>query len=402
MQRPMSSQVVDERRIVPVDASASPPDDASAYDASDARTTAADTSSDGGRAADALLDVRHLKKYFPIRGGLLRRVVAEVKAVDDVSFTVGRGRTLGLVGESGCGKTTLGRTILRLHEPTAGEILLDGRPITGLSHAELKRRRREMQIVFQDPYGSLNPRRTVLETLREPLDLHRIATPRERRQRVEELLELVGLRPQVLSRYPHEFSGGQRQRIGIARALALDPKLVVADEAVSALDVSVQAQVLNLIAELQRRLGLSLLFISHDLAVVQHLSHDVAVMYLGKIVESGPAARVYSDPKHPYTRALLSAVPVPDPSAKSRRIVLPGDVPSPVSPPSGCPFHPRCPEARPECREIVPRTVTVEPMRRDALRDGAAARSSAPHRVACHLHRESGENGASHAPENEV
>jgi len=336
-------------------------------------------------SAEPLLDVRHLKKHFPIRGGLLRRVVAQVKAVDDVSFSVERGRTLGLVGESGCGKTTLGRTILRLHEPTAGDIVLDGQPITGLDHRELTQRRREMQIVFQDPYGSLNPRRTVLETLREPLDLHRIGTPRERRRRVEELLELVGLRPQVLARYPHEFSGGQRQRIGIARALALDPKLVVADEAVSALDVSVQAQVLNLIAELQRRLGLALLFISHDLAVVQHLSHDVAVMYLGKIVESGPADRLYSDPKHPYTRALLSAVPVPDPQAKSRRIVLPGDVPSPANPPRGCPFHTRCPEVMPECREVAPQTVTIEQVR--AALGGAAARSSRPHRVACHLYR---------------
>src|SRR5690606_32044745 len=247
--------------------------------------------------------------------------------------------------------------------PTSGEILLDGKPITGIPHRELTRRRREMQIIFQDPYGSLNPRRTVLETLREPLDLHRIGTPADRRRRVEELLELVGLRPQVLSRYPHEFSGGQRQRIGIARALALDPKLVVADEAVSALDVSVQAQVLNLIADLQRRLGLSLLFISHDLAVVQHLSNDVAVMYLGKIVESGPAERVYSDPKHPYTQALLSAVPIPDPQAKSKRIMLPGDVPSPANPPAGCPFHTRCPVVRPECREIVPPMVTVEPAR---------------------------------------
>jgi len=387
----MSSQLVDERRIVPT-ADASDAARAEIADMADARPrdahgAAADPAPEPGRrvhaeasGTDPLLDVRHLKKYFPIRGGLLRRVVAEVKAVDDVSFTVARGRTLGLVGESGCGKTTLGRTILRLHEPTSGEILLDGRPITGLSHRELTRRRREMQIVFQDPYGSLNPRRTVLETLREPLDLHRIGTPADRRRRVEELLELVGLRPQVLSRYPHEFSGGQRQRIGIARALALEPSLVVADEAVSALDVSVQAQVLNLIADLQRRLGLSLLFISHDLAVVQHLSHDVAVMYLGKIVESGPAERIYAEPKHPYTRALLSAVPVPDPTTKSRRIVLPGDVPSPVNPPPGCPFHPRCPEALAECRSVVPPTVTVEPAR------GTNARSNAPHRVACHLY----------------
>jgi oligopeptide/dipeptide ABC transporter ATP-binding protein len=332
-------------------------------------------------APEALLEVRRLKKYFPVRGGVLRRVVAEVKAVDGVSFTLGRGRTLGLVGESGCGKSTLGRAVLRLHEPTDGEIVLDGSPITGLTPRELRRRRREMQIVFQDPYGSLNPRRTVLETLREPLDLHAFGTAADRRRRVEELLELVGLRPQVLSRYPHEFSGGQRQRIGIARALALDPKLIVADEAVSALDVSVQAQVLNLIADLQRRFALSLLFISHDLAVVQHLSHDVAVMYLGKIVESGPAARVYTEPKHPYTRALLSAVPVPDPRSKSRRIVLPGDVPSPRDPPPGCPFHTRCPEVRAECRTVMPPMIDI----------GAAAdpnaRSTASHRVACHLYR---------------
>ena len=364
----------------------------------------------------ALLEVRHLRKHFPVRGGLLRRVVAQVKAVDDVSFTLERGRTLGLVGESGCGKSTLGRAVLRLHEPTAGEIVLDGSPVTGLPRRELTQRRREMQIIFQDPYGSLNPRRTVLETLREPLDLHRLGTREERRLRVEELLELVGLRRHVLSRYPHEFSGGQRQRIGIARALALDPKLVVADEAVSALDVSVQAQVLNLIADLQRRLGLSLLFISHDLAVVQHLSHDVAVMYLGKLVESGPAERIYADPKHPYTRALLSAVPVPDPTAKSRRIVLPGDVPSPANPPAGCPFHTRCPEVRPECREIVPAMLDVNGARGAARRgardlDAAVAGSGegssgegrsaegrsgegsrkgsalTPHRVACHLYR---------------
>ena len=320
-----------------------------------------------------LLEVRNLKKYFPVRGGVLRRVVAQVRAVDDVSFSIGRGRTLGLVGESGCGKSTLGRAVLRLHEPTSGEVILDGLPVTGLNARELRERRREMQIVFQDPYASLNPRRTVLQTLREPLDLHAIGTRAERHRRVEELLEIVGLRAQVASRYPHEFSGGQRQRIGIARALALDPKLIVADEAVSALDVSVQAQVLNLISDLQRRLGISFLFISHDLAVIQHVSHDVCVMYLGKLVETGSADSVYADPKHPYTRALFSAVPVPDPLRKSRRIVLPGDVPSPANPPPGCPFHTRCPEVQPECRRLMPATIDV----------GSGA---APHRVACHLY----------------
>ncbi len=327
----------------------------------------------------ALLKVSHLAKYFPIRGGLLRRVVAQLKAVDDVSFSLERGRTLGLVGESGCGKSTLGRAILRLLEPTAGEVTLDGRPVTGISHRELTRRRREMQIIFQDPYASLNPRRTIMQTLLEPLNLHRVGTLAERRQRVAELLELVGLSAAALPRYPHEFSGGQRQRIGIARSLALDPKLVVADEAVSALDVSVQAQVLNLLSDLQQRLGLSFLFISHDLAVVQHVSHDVAVMYLGRIVEIGPADRVYREPRHPYTRALLSAVPVPDPQRRSRRIVLPGDVPSAANPPPGCPFHTRCPEVRPECRTVRP--VTTNTSRSDAR----------PHLVDCHLYPQTGE-----------
>jgi peptide/nickel transport system ATP-binding protein len=327
----------------------------------------------------ALLEVRNLKKYFPVRGGLLRRVVNQVRAVDDVSFTIDRGKTLGLVGESGCGKSTLGRAVLRLHEPTAGEVVLDGKPVTGIAAELLRQRRREMQIVFQDPYASLNPRRTILETVREPLDVHRIGTRAERRRRVEELIELVGLRTRILSRYPHEFSGGQRQRIGIARALALDPKLIVADEAVSALDVSVQAQVLNLIADLQRRLQVSFLFISHDLAVVQQVSHDVAVMYLGRLVETGPAERIHAEPKHPYTRALFSAVPVPDPRHKSRRIVLPGDVPSPAHPPPGCPFQTRCPEVMSVCRQAMPATVDV----------GAAG---TPHRVACHLYTSPGPN----------
>ncbi len=325
----------------------------------------------------ALLDVRGLSKFFPIRGGVLRRVVAQLKAVDGVDLVLERGRTLGLVGESGCGKSTLGRAVLRLTEPTAGEVMLDGTPVTGISHRALTRRRREMQIIFQDPYASLNPRRTILQTLLEPLNLHRVGTPQTRRARVEELLDLVGMSRTALSRYPHEFSGGQRQRIGIARALALDPKLVVADEAVSALDVSVQAQVLNLLADLQQRLGLSFLFISHDLAVVQHVSHDVAVMYLGRIVEMGPADRVYADPKHPYTQALLSAAPVPDPQRRSRRIVLPGDVPSAANPPPGCPFHTRCPQVMPECRTVRPVTTNL-------------GDASHPHRVDCHLYGEKG------------
>jgi peptide/nickel transport system ATP-binding protein/oligopeptide transport system ATP-binding protein len=316
-----------------------------------------------------LLEVRDLVKHFPIRGGLFRRVTGAVRAVDGVSFTLARGRTLGLVGESGCGKSTLGRAILRLQEPTAGQVLLDGEDITALPREALLAKRRRMQIVFQDPYASLNPRRTVAQAIREPLDVHRIGTPAERARRVEELLDVVGMSAKVQDRYPHEFSGGQRQRIGIARALALNPSFIVADEPVSALDVSVQSQVLNLIARLQREHGIAFLFVSHDLAVIQHVSDDVAVMYLGKIVEMGPAEQVYRDPQHPYTRALLSAVPVPDPARRRGRIVLGGDVPSPARPPAGCAFHPRCPVAVARCRTETP-----------DLRAGGGAL-----RVACHL-----------------
>jgi peptide/nickel transport system ATP-binding protein/oligopeptide transport system ATP-binding protein len=316
-----------------------------------------------------LLEVRDLVKHFPIRGGLFRRVTGAVRAVDGVSFTLARGRTLGLVGESGCGKSTLGRAILRLQEPTAGQVLLDGEDITALPRAALLERRRRMQIVFQDPYASLNPRRTVAQAIREPLDVHRIGTPAERARRVEELLDVVGMSAKVQDRYPHEFSGGQRQRIGIARALALNPSFIVADEPVSALDVSVQSQVLNLIARLQREHGIAFLFVSHDLAVIQHVSDDIAVMYLGKIVEMGPAEQVYRDPQHPYTRALLSAAPVPDPARRRGRIVLGGDVPSPARPPAGCAFHPRCPVAVSRCRTETP-----------DLRAGGGGL-----RVACHL-----------------
>lgn len=322
-----------------------------------------------------LLRVRDLTKHFPVKGGLLRRTVAQVKAVDGVSFDILRGQTLGLVGESGCGKSTLGRAILRLHEPTSGEVALEGTDVMAASGGDLKRLRRNMQIIFQDPYASLSPRRTVFETLREPLDVHRIGTPAERRRKVEELLEVVGLRRAVLHRYPHEFSGGQRQRVGIARALALNPKFIVADEAVSALDVSVQSQVLNLIDDLQSEFGISFLFISHDLAVVQHISHQVGVMYLGQMVETAGAGDLYADPKHPYTRALMSAIPVPDPGKGTERIVLSGDVPSPMSPPSGCPFHTRCPAAMPHCSQIKPKLENV----------GSADK---PHWVACHLHTE--------------
>ena len=322
---------------------------------------------------ETLLDVRNLEKHFPVRGGLLRRVVAQVKAVDGVSFSLGTGQTLGLVGESGCGKSTLGRAILHLHKPTGGQVILEGTDLTTAGPQKLLEMRREMQIIFQDPFASLSPRRTVAQTIREPLDVHRIGTPAERNHRVEELLQVVGMRTAVLDRYPHEFSGGQRQRIGIARALALNPKLIVADEPVSALDVSVRAQVLTLIARLQRERGIAFLFISHDLSVVEHVSDQVGVMYLGKLVEMAPAKEIYRDPRHPYTQALLSAVPVPDPTRKSRRIVLTGDVPSPMNPPPGCPFHRRCPKVMDICSQVAPPVVDV----------GSAGR---PHRVACHLH----------------
>jgi len=321
----------------------------------------------------ALLEVRDLRKYFPVRGGLLRRVVAQVKAVDGVSFTLEPGKTLGLVGESGCGKSTLGRAILRLQQPTGGQVLLEGRDLATLGPREMVAMRREMQIIFQDPFASLSPRRTVAQTIREPLDVHGIGTAAERARRVAELLDVVGMRPGIMDRYPHEFSGGQRQRIGIARALALNPKLIVADEPVSALDVSVRSQVLNLIARLQREFGIAFLFISHDLSVVRHVSDQVGVMYLGKLVELAPTHELFANPRHPYTEALLSAVPVPDPTRKSKRIVLGGDVPSPMDPPPGCPFHPRCPKVMPHCSQVVPPTVEV----------GSADRS---HAVACHLY----------------
>ena len=321
----------------------------------------------------ALLEVRDLRKYFPVRGGLLRRVVAQVKAVDGVSFTLEPGKTLGLVGESGCGKSTLGRAILRLQQPTGGQVLLEGRDLATLGPGEMIAMRRQMQIIFQDPFASLSPRRTVAQTIREPLDVHGIGTAAERARRVAELLDVVGMRPGIMDRYPHEFSGGQRQRIGIARALALNPKLIVADEPVSALDVSVRSQVLNLIARLQREFGIAFLFISHDLSVVRHVSDQVGVMYLGKLVELAPTHELFANPRHPYTEALLSAVPVPDPTRKSKRIVLGGDVPSPMNPPPGCPFHPRCPKVLPHCSQVVPPTVEV----------GSAGRS---HAVACHLY----------------
>lgn len=325
-------------------------------------------------ATEALLQVRDLKKYFPVRGGVLRRVVAQLKAVDGVSFDIPSGKTFGLVGESGCGKTTLGRAVLRLHEPTSGSVVLDGTDITQLRRKALLAWRRRMQIIFQDPFASLSPRRTVRQTILEALDTHSIGQRHGREAEVERLLGVVGLRRQVLDRYPHEFSGGQRQRIGIARALATKPDFIVADEPVSALDVSVQSQVLNLLADLQREFGLAYLFIGHDLAVVQHISDEVGVMYLGRIVETASAEDIYRSPRHPYTRALMSAIPVPDPQTRRERIVLPGDVPSPVSPPGGCPFHPRCPEVMPICSRVVPPTVDVG--------------SGRHHAVTCHLYGE--------------
>ncbi|MGH2362557.1 MAG: ABC transporter ATP-binding protein [bacterium] len=299
---------------------------------------------------DNILEVRNLVKHFPItKGFIVQRQVGAVKAVDGVTFSIRRGETLGLVGESGCGKTTTGRVILRLMEPTSGEALFEGRNIFKLSKEELRKMRRDMQIIFQDPYSSLNPRMTVGDIIGEPLEIHNLARGKEKLRRVQELLEVVGLSPYHVNRYPHEFSGGQRQRIGIARALAVNPKLIICDEPVSALDVSIQAQVLNLLQELQKEFGLTYLFIAHDLSVVKHISDRIAVMYLGKIAEIARADEMFENPQHPYTEALLSAVPIPDPGMRRERIILPGDVPSPVNPPQGCRFHTRCLYARESC-----------------------------------------------------
>lgn len=317
-----------------------------------------------------LLQVNRLKKYFPIKGGLFGKQRGEVKAVDDISFTVKKGETLGLVGESGCGKSTTGRAILRLTEPTEGEVLFEGQDVTKLSREQMRRMRRDMQIVFQDPFASLNPRHSIGRILEEPLIVHNIGRAKERKERVRHLLEIVGLHPSYAGRYPHQFSGGQRQRIGIARALALNPKLIIADEPVSALDVSVQSQVLNLMQELQGEFQLTYLFIAHDLSVVKHISDRVGVMYLGRLVELSDKDNLYDNPKHPYTQALLSAVPNLDPDIKKERILLKGDVPSPANAPQGCAFHTRCPEAMDICK-------SVRPVFKDD-QDG--------HYVACHLY----------------
>ncbi len=318
----------------------------------------------------ALLEVRDLVKYFPVRKGVLARAAGYVRAVDGVSFSVPRGKTLSLVGESGSGKTTAGRVILRLLEPTSGQIFFDGRDISGVRGRALRALRKQMQIIFQDPYGSLNPRMTVYSMLSEALSIHRIAPRAEQRARAEELLRLVGLPPDSADRYPNEFSGGQRQRIGIARALAVEPALIVADEPVSALDVSIQAQILNLMEDLQEKLGLTYLFIGHNLSVVRHISDYVAVMYLGRIVERGAVDDIFERPVHPYTKALLSAAPEPDTKRKRERIILEGDTPSPINPPSGCPFHTRCPEAQPSCSQTPQHLVEITP----------------GHWAACHIH----------------
>ncbi len=316
-----------------------------------------------------VIEVKDLKKHFPVKKGLLRRTVGQVYAVDGVTFTVRAGETLGLVGESGCGKTTAGRAAMRLVEPTSGSIKVEGKEIIGLSKAELRPYRREMQIIFQDPFSSLNPRMTAGDIVGEPLLVHGVANAKERQEQVAALFARVGLRQAQMKNYPHQFSGGQRQRIGIARALALGPKLIVGDEPVSALDVSIQAQVINLLMELQAERRLSYLFISHNLAVVEHISHQIAVMYLGRIVEYADTRSIFTNAQHPYTEALLAAVPVPDPAIKRKKIVLQGDVPSPVKPPSGCHFHTRCPYAVARCKVEAPPLREIAP----------------GHHVSCHL-----------------
>ena len=316
-----------------------------------------------------LVEVRDLSKHFPVRSGLLSRRTGAVHAVDGVSFTLRRGECMGLVGESGSGKTTVGRLLLRLLEPTGGQVLFEGRDVAGADGEELRALRRQMQMIFQDPYSSLNPRMTVEQMIREPLAIHRLAQGAERARRVAELLDVVGLRAEHARRFPHEFSGGQRQRIGIARALAVNPKLLVCDEPVSALDVSIQAQVINLLRALQREFHLTYLFIAHDLGVVRHIADRVAVMYLGKVVEMAAKPALFARPLHPYTQALFSAIPIPDPEAARERIILQGDVPTPIEPPSGCRFHTRCPFAEEICRQREPPLAEVAP----------------GHRAACHL-----------------
>ena len=320
-------------------------------------------------AVPPVLEVTDLKKHFPVRKGILSRMTGKVYAVDGVSFRIGEGETLGLVGESGCGKSTVGRTVLRLLDPTAGRILLNGRDVTDLSKTAMRAVRREMQIIFQDPYSSLNPRMSAGDIVGELLRVHGMGDAAERRERVADLFQRVGLSRGQMDSFPHEFSGGQRQRIGIARALALNPKVIIGDEPVSALDVSIQAQVINLLMDLQQEFNLSYLFVAHDLAVVEHISHRIAVMYLGRIVEHTDKRTLFTDPRHPYTEALLSAVPIPDPRLRRKKLVLEGDVPSPINPPSGCHFHTRCPYAEERCRIESP-----------ALREIAPG-----HQVACHF-----------------
>lgn len=317
-----------------------------------------------------LLKVDHLKKYFPIRHGMFARHVGDVKAVDDVSFELYEGETLGIVGESGCGKSTTGRAIMRLHEPTEGKVMFDGIELTDLNNEQMRKVRRDIQMVFQDPYASLNPRHTVEKILEEPLIVHGIGNAKERKNKAREYLEIVGLSSYHAKRYPHQFSGGQRQRIGIARALMTNPKLIIADEPVSALDVSIQAQVLNLMQRLQDDLKLTYIFIAHDLGVVRHISDRVGVMYLGRLVEIAESESLYHEPLHPYTQALLSAVPIPDPVFEREQLLLMGDIPSPSNPPTGCAFHTRCPHAMEKCKQVIPMLQQVK----------------SGHSVACHLY----------------